>query len=274
MSERLRVAAVQLNCQEDVKDNLETCRRLISEAAGRGAELVVLPENFAYLGPEPGKRALSERLGDASAPIQRLLGEAARAHGVTLVGGGMPEASGDPDRPYNTCAVFGPSGDLIATYRKLHLFDVELPDGTKLTESEATCAGVEPQVTTIGGFSIGLSICYDLRFPELYRALVDRGAEVLLVPAAFTLQTGKDHWHVLLRARAIESQCWVVAAAQWGAHTRGRASYGHSLIADPWGNIVAECSDRVGIIVADIDREYMSSVRARVPSLRHRKLRS
>jgi predicted amidohydrolase len=141
-----------------------------------------------------------------------------------------------------------------------------------LAESDAALPGATPTVVEVRGVRCGLSICYDLRFPELYRALVDRGAEVLLVPAAFTLHTGKDHWHVLLRARAIESQCWVVAAAQWGKHPGARISYGHSLVCDPWGTIVAECSDRVGLVVHDLDREQLVEVRQRLPSLAHRRL--
>jgi deaminated glutathione amidase len=272
MADRLRTAALQLNCQDDVTENLATCARLVGAAAERGAQLVVLPENFAYLGPEPGKRELAERIGDRDAPIQRALGEMARSSGAHLVAGGFPERSSDPKRPHNTCAVIAPDGRLVASYRKIHLFDVELPDGAVLKESEATLGGSEPVVAEVDGFKLGLSVCYDLRFPELYRALVDRGAEVLLVPAAFTLQTGKDHWHVLLRARAIEAQCWVVAAAQWGKHPKGRASYGHALVADPWGTVVAECSDRVGLCVADIERSDLARVRHMLPSLEHRRL--
>jgi predicted amidohydrolase len=152
------------------------------------------------------------------------------------------------------------------------LFDVDLPDGTELRESSHTSSGAEPVVVEVAGFKVGLSICYDLRFPELYRALVSRGAEVLVVPAAFTLLTGKDHWHVLLRARAIEAQSWVIAAAQWGTHPKGRTTYGHSLVIDPWGCVVAECSDRVGLVVADLDRGYLELVRKRLPSLCHRRL--
>lgn len=268
----LRAAAVQMNCQDGVADNLARARALVKRAAGLGATMVVLPENFAYLGPEVDKRALAEPLGDFSAPIQRALRDMAIESRVHLVAGGFPEKSDDERRPYNTCALFGPAGDILASYRKLHMFDVQLSDGTVLSESEATQSGDQLVVADVGGTPVGLSICYDLRFPELYRGLVDRGAEVLLVPAAFTLQTGKDHWHVLLRARAIESQCWVVAAGQWGKHPKGRASYGHTLIADPWGVVVAECSDGEGVAVADLDRALLRRVRESVPSLRHRKL--
>jgi predicted amidohydrolase len=268
----LRLAAVQLSSQDDVGDNLEHCARQVRAAAARGAELVVLPENFAYLGPEPGKCEHAERVGDFDAPIQSTLSGLARDCGVVLVAGGFPERSEDPARPYNTSAVFAKDGTLLGSYRKIHLFDVDLPDGTKLSESVATTAGTEPVVLDVLGFRLGLSICYDLRFPELYRALADRGADLISVPSAFTLQTGKDHWHVLLRARAIEAQAYVVAAAQWGRHPKNRASYGHALIADPWGTIVAECSDGVGIAVAEIDLAYVERVRRALPSLAHRRL--
>jgi deaminated glutathione amidase len=268
----VRAAAVQLSSQADVGANLQRCGQLVAEAAGLGAEVILLPENFAYLGPEAGKRAVAERLGDPQAPIQRAVAEMARAHQVILVAGGFPEASGDPARPYNCCAVYSEAGQLLGSYRKIHLFDVELPDGTQIRESASNTAGDQPVIVTCAGYGFGLSICYDLRFPELYRALVDRGAEVLLVPSAFTLQTGRDHWHVLLRARAIEAQCWVVAANQWGAHLDGRASYGHSLIVDPWGTVVAQCSDRVGVVMAELDRTTLRRVRDHLPSLRHRRL--
>lgn len=271
-NEFLRVAAAQLSSQESLDANLAACRAQLAAAKAHGAELVLLPENFAYMGPEEGKRAIVERLGDSAAPIQRFLADAARAHGVSIIAGGFPEQSDDPLRPYNTCAVFDVHGDLVASYRKIHLFDVELADGTTLQESAGASAGDEPVVVSIGGFNVGLSICYDIRFPELYRALVDRGAELLVVPAAFTVHTGKDHWHVLLRARAIEAQCFVLAAAQWGKHPLGRTTYGHSMAVDPWGTIVGEASDRVGIVVADLLREDLRRVRASLPSLRHRRL--
>lgn len=267
----LRVAAVQLSSQEDVSDNLARCRSAIRSAAERGAKLVLLPENFAFMGPEPEKRSIAEELGK-SGPIESMLRESSAAHGVTVIAGGFPEASGDRDRPFNTCAVFGEDGKLVARYRKIHLFDVSLPDGTELCESKATLAGREPLVVPVGGVGVGLSICYDLRFPELYRKLVDLGAELIVVPAAFTLTTGKDHWHVLLRARAIEAQCWVMAAAQWGKHPKGRLTYGHSLVADPWGIVVSECSDGEGLALADIDRSSVARVRQSLPSLAHRVL--
>jgi predicted amidohydrolase len=203
-----------------------------------------------------------------------LLSSLAKAHAVTIVGGGMPELNPDTDVPFNTAVVFDERGVLIASYRKIHLFDVDLADGTVLKESACTAPGSEPVVVSVGGFGVGLSICYDVRFPELYRRLVDAGAELLLVPAAFTLHTGKDHWHVLLRARAIEAQCYVAAAAQWGKHPLGRTTYGHSLIADPWGTVVAECSDGMGCALARVEGNKLEDLRASLPSLKHRILKS
>jgi len=181
-------------------------------------------------------------------------------------------ATADDARPHNTLLAVGPDGETLATYRKIHLFDVELGSGGSYSESAATTPGTSVVVVEVGGFKLGLSICYDLRFPELYRALSEQGAEVLLVPAAFTLHTGKDHWHVLLRARAIEAQAFVVAAAQYGAHPGARQTYGHSLVVDPWGTVIAEASDGVGIVSATLERERLDAVRRSLPSLTHRKL--
>jgi deaminated glutathione amidase len=268
--DELSVAALQLNSQADVTANLEACRRLVGRAARRGAELVLLPENFAFFGPEAGKRSVAESL--AEGPITKALAEIAREFHVCVVGGGFPEQSCDPQRPHNSLLVVGADGSQLATYRKIHLFDVELGGGGSYAESAATSAGSAPIVVEVGGFKLGLSICYDLRFPELYRALSEQGAEVLLVPAAFTLHTGKDHWHVLLRARAIEAQAFVVAAAQYGAHPGGRNTYGHSLVADPWGTVIAEASDGEGLVSATLERSRLEAVRRSLPSLTHRKL--
>ncbi|HEX3773109.1 MAG TPA: carbon-nitrogen hydrolase family protein [Polyangiaceae bacterium] len=270
--EALRVAAVQLQSQDDVEQNLGTCRKLVAEAAECGAKLVVLPENFAYFGADDTKHRIAEQLGDRAGKIQSALAEMAERAGVFLVAGGFPEASSERARPFNSALVFGPSGELLTAYRKIHLFDVALQDGTNLSESAGTTPGSELVTFEIGRFRVGLSICYDLRFPELYRKLVERGANVLLVPAAFTLHTGKDHWHALLRARAIESQSFVIAAAQWGKHPRGRTTYGHSLVVDPWGTIIAEASDQIGVVSATLDLTYLEQVRAAVPCLNHRRI--
>jgi predicted amidohydrolase len=266
----LSVAAVQMNSQAEVAHNLDQARALCRKAKSRGAELVVLPENFAFFGAEADKRGIAEALGDGT--ISRALAEMARENGVFVVGGGFPEQSSDVERPHNTLLIVGPDGAEVAVYRKIHLFDVELGTGGSYSESAATTAGSAVTVVEVGGFKVGLSICYDLRFPELYRALAEQGAELLLVPAAFTLHTGKDHWHVLLRARAIESQAFVVAAGQHGSHPGGRQTYGHSLVVDPWGTVVAEASDGVGVTCATLERGRLEAVRRSLPALRHRKL--
>jgi predicted amidohydrolase len=273
-TETLRVAAVQLQSQAEVANNLDECRRLVKAARGDGAKLVVLPENFAYFGCEQNKRAVAERFADPNGPIQSALSEMARSAEVFLVAGGFPEASADAARPYNTALVFGPDGASLSSYRKIHLFDVALQDGTNLSESSGTTGGAVDALGCfdIGGFRVGLSICYDLRFPELYRALVAQGANVLLVPAAFTLHTGRDHWHPLLRARAIESQSYVVAAGQWGKHPEGRTTYGHSMVVDPWGTVIAEASDQVAFVGATLDLDYLKRVRAAIPCLSNRRL--
>lgn len=268
---RVVVGAVQLTSGNDLDANLRRATELVERARARGAELVVLPENFAFMGGEQEKLRIAEEL-DGSGPIVRTLRDAARASAVWIVAGGMPERAPDPTRPYNACVAFDPEGQLRAVYRKIHLFDVEVGDGQTYRESAATSAGDEPVLLEALGQRIGLSVCYDLRFPELYRRLSALGAELLVVPAAFTLMTGKDHWQVLLRARAIENQSWLVAAAQWGEHPGGRRTFGKSCIIDPWGEIVAQASEGEGVVVAEIDPAMTERVRASLPALRHRRL--
>ena len=269
----LRVGAVQMCSSDDLATNLATTRRLVGEAAARGAQLVVLPECFSFLGRHEGDklRIAETYASDARGPILSTVRELATLHGVWIVGGGTPERiEADPARTYNTAIVVDPVGALVARYRKIHLFDVDIPGGATLRESDATAAGDELVVVAIGGAPVGLSICYDLRFPELYRCLVkDRGAQVLLVPAAFTAHTGAAHWHLLLRARAVEDQSWVVAAAQWGQHNEKRASYGHALVCDPWGTLVGERPDGDGVVVATLDSATVDKRRTQLPSLRH-----
>lgn len=268
----MHVAVIQLSSQDDVASNLERACALVTEAARAGAKLVALPENFAFMGEEQGKRDIAESIDGTGGPITHALTNAARHSGVWIVAGGMPEASGDPARPYNTSLLVAPDGRVAARYRKIHLFDVDLPDGTRLIESGATCAGSEPVVSSVGGATVGMTICYDLRFPELYRRLVDEGARVITVPAAFTLTTGKDHWHVLLRARAIENQVFILAPAQHGRHPRGRATYGKSLIVDPWGDVLAQCGEGEGFASARLDFGAQDRVRASLPCLAHRRM--
>jgi predicted amidohydrolase len=270
---QLTTAAVQMTATADLAANLAVCRARVAEAAAAGARLVVLPECFAFLGRAEGdKLAVAEVLDPAKpGPILATLTELATRHGVWLIGGGLPETvPGDARRTYNTAAVIAPDGRIAARYRKVHLFDVDIPGGAVLRESDGTCAGTERVVVDIDGARVGMSICYDLRFPELYRALVkDDGAEVLVVPAAFTAHTGRAHWHLLLRARAIEDQAWVVAAAQWGRHNEKRESFGHSLIVDPWGTVVAERPEGDGVVIAQLDGETVAKTRRQMPCLEH-----
>jgi predicted amidohydrolase len=267
-----RFGLVQTTATDDLEANLVATERAVGEAVSRGAEVVSVPEGFAWLGNATGRLAVAEPL-DAAAPgpiLERCLA-LARRHRVDLLLGGFPEAC-DDTRTWNTALHVGPDGTLRARYRKLHLFDVDLPDGTRLEESASTAAGDLAVTTELPCGTTGLTICYDLRFPALYQRLVDGGARVLTVPSAFTATTGRDHWEVLLRARAIETQCWVLAAAQVGPHGGGRVSFGHSLAVDPWGRVVLDLGDEgpaVGVV--EVDPAVADEVRARLPSLRHRR---
>lgn len=269
-SEQIMVAAVQLSTQADVGQNLAVARSRVLEAAGQGAKLVVLPEDLACMGAEERKREIAEELAPGSMVFDQLSAMAADA-GVWLIAGGIPERSADARRPYNACAVFGPDGLLVGRYRKIHLFDADLAGGDRLMESRGCQAGDSPCCVDVGGICVGLSICYDLRFPELYRRLVDMGAMVVVVPAAFTVVTGKDHWEVLLRARAIENQVYVVAAGQYGVHPY-RSTFGRSMVVDPWGLVVSQCSDGVGVCYHRLDMARVREVRRQMPVLRHRRL--
>jgi predicted amidohydrolase len=275
MSEPPIVAAVvQLSSQDDVAENLRRAEFWIGEASGAGAHLVTLPENFAFMGEEDQKRQIAESLLPPHGTIVRRMAECARKTGAFIVAGGMPEKSSDPARPFNTSVLFAPTGEVIARYRKIHLFDVDLPDGTRLEESRAASAGSSDDLVVVraNGVPLGMTICYDVRFPELYRALETRGARVITVPAAFTVSTGKDHWHVLLRARAIENQVFVLAPAQTGKHPKGRLTYGKSLIVDPWGDVLAQVGEGEGFALARLDLGYQDKVRQGLPCLRHKRL--
>ena len=270
-SGRTTVGVIQMTSTPDVDANMSTVARLVRDAADRGAEMVVVPECFAYLGPEEAKLDVAESL-EAGGPLLERCRSAAREAGVDVVYGGFWEKSDRPNKVHNACLYMRADGAIAAAYRKIHLFDVDLSDGTKVLESETVEAGAETVVAEAPFGLLGLSVCYDLRFPELYRRLVDAGAIALAIPAAFTSTTGKDHWHVLLRARAIEQQSYVLAAAQTGHHFGKRRSYGHALIADPWGTVLAECGEGEGVAVADVDPAYVKKVRRSLPSLAHRKL--
>ncbi len=267
MPDRIRVACIQLTSRADKAENLERAERLVARAAAGGADFVVLPEKWNAIGDLEALHAAAEPLGGGDSVAA--MSEWARRNGITLVGGSITERREGHEKLSNTSLVFGPDGDLIATYRKIHLFDVEV-GGHIYRESEGEEPGEEPVVAHAESWRIGLSVCYDVRFPELYRILALEGAELFTVPAHFTLHTGKDHWHVLLRARAIENQCYVAAAAQVGETMAGKPSYGRSLIADPWGIVLAQAPDEETVIFAEIDRARLQDVRRRLPSLASR----
>jgi deaminated glutathione amidase len=286
---RVRAAVLQMTTTEDVAANVATALCLVDEAAARGARLLVLPEKFHYLGAVEGVARAREPL---DGPLLARLAEAAARHDVYLVAGSIWEAVPGDERTYNTTVLVGPDGNRLAAYRKLHMFDVDV-GGRSYRESDTCAPGDEVVAVTVpsdwaaggapgyaaagaagsvaaGRVTIGLTVCYDLRFPELYRALADMGALIVTVPAAFTMTTGRDHWHALLRARAIENQVYMVAANQSGFHGPGLESYGRSIIVDPWGVVLAQAPDGVGVAVADLDMTRLELVRASLPALRNR----
>jgi predicted amidohydrolase len=260
-------AAIQMKSTPDLDYNLQQAEERIEYAVRLGAELIGLPENFSFLGPDEQRVAEAEQISIRSA---RFLTEMALRFEVTLLGGGFPVPTGD-GRVLNTATLVDSTGQEIARYEKMHLFDVDLPDGNYYRESATVKAGAEPPpvIADEDLGNLGLSICYDLRFPELYRHLSRQGAVVLLVPAAFTAYTGKDHWKVLLRARAIENTCYVLAPAQTGLHFGRRHSHGHAMIVDPWGVVISDAGDLPGVALALIEPERLAQVRSQLPSLKH-----
>jgi predicted amidohydrolase len=267
MADRLRVACVQLNAAQSKADNIERAERLVAEAAATGADLVLMPEKWTGIGPPDLIRSVAESLDDGEA-TSAMRSWAAR-HGITLIGGSIVERREGHEKLSNTSIVIDPVGEIVAVYRKIHMFDVEV-GGHVYRESETEDPGDRPMTTEVDGWKVGLSICYDLRYPELYRLLAVEGCEALTVPAAFTLFTGKDHWEVLLRARAIENQCYVIAANQWGSFADGKAAYGRSSIIDPWGIGLAQAPDEDCVISAELDRGRVEDIRRRLPSLANR----
>ncbi len=267
VTDLLRVACVQMTSGPDKAANLETAERLVARAAATGADLVALPEKWNAIGT-------TEQLHAAAEPLEggesvEAMADWARRHGITLVGGSISEQREGREKLSNTSLAFGPDGELLGLYRKIHLFDVEV-GGVVYRESEAEEPGAEPVVVRGEGWPVGLTVCYDVRFPELYRILALEGAELVTVPAHFTTPTGKDHWHVLLRARAIENQYFVAAPAQVGETLPGKPAYGRSLIVDPWGIVLAQAPDEETVITAELDRALLRSVREKLPSLKNR----
>ncbi|PPE75956.1 apolipoprotein acyltransferase [Solimonas fluminis] len=267
------IAAIQMNSSDRVLDNLYVAEQMLREAARRGAWLAVLPENFAFMGArERDKLAHAEPPGQG--PIQEFLATISRELRLWVVAGTIPQAApGDPDRVLAANPVYGADGSLAARYDKIHLFDVEVPGGESYRESNSIRPG-EPNAVVAGTAvgKVGLSVCYDLRFPELYRRLAAEGAEILCVPSAFTARTGEAHWETLLRARAIENQCYVVASNQWGEHAGGRRTWGHSMIVGPWGEVLACQDDGAGVVLARPDRAAQAKLRQDFPVLSHRRL--
>ncbi len=266
-------AVVQMGATSDEQANWETARHWIETAADRGAQFVSTPENTNYLGPHRKKVELAEPTSGATC---RRFAALARDRRIHLLLGSYNELAPEEEgsRCYNTSVLFDPRGQIAATYRKIHLFDVDVSDAVRFLESKTAVSGADPVTVDTSLGRLGLTICYDLRFPELYLRLAADGAEILTVPSAFTLMTGKDHWYPLLRARAIETQCYVLAAAQTGRHDdRGlRHSYGHSVIIDPWGHVLADAGDAPGVAIAEIDRRRVASVRRSMPVAAHRRL--
>lgn len=263
----LTVGVVQLNTQEDVQANIAEALSGIDRAVKMGARFVSLPETWTYLGRSKGETAAAEVI---PGELAQVLADKAREHSIWLHAGSMLEKVADHDKLYNTTLVFSPTGDICARYRKIHLFDADLAGHAAYRESDTTEPGDEIVTFEMDGVRVGLAICYDLRFPELFRLLALRGCEILMVPAAFTMSSGRDHWEPLLRARAIENQAFVVAAAQVGQHPPERMCYGRSLVIDPWGVVVAQASDAPMVITAELDLDQPKRVREQVPSLRNR----
>ncbi len=263
------VGVVQMTSTPDRDRNLDTALRLLNEAADLGATLVGLPENFSFMGREEDRIAGAEPI---DGPTISAVRDAARRRSIHVIAGSIPERIPIPGKTGNTCVLVAPDGEIAGVYRKIHLFDVEIPDGARYAESKTVEPGHEVVCVPTPLGNLGLTVCYDLRFPELYRRLATLGAEILSIPSAFTLFTGKDHWEVLLRARAIENLAYVLAPAQVGRHSPTRVTFGNAMIVDPWGVVLARCPDTEGVCVAPVRRDRLAQVRRELPSLQHRKL--
>ncbi len=263
-----RVGLVQMVSTPSVPENLSSAAKLVAEAAGQGAKLVVLPEYFCILGMRDTDK-VAAREEDGAGPIQDFLAEAAKRHGVWLVGGSVPLSCPDAGKVRNSCLVYDSKGRRVARYDKIHLFGLEL-GAERFDEARTIAAGTEPCALESPFGRIALSVCYDVRFPELYRALAPM--DIILVPSAFTATTGRAHWETLLRARAIENLAWVLAPAQGGTHANGRQTHGHSMVVDPWGKVVAERAAGAGVVMADIDPTFQAKMRRGLPALAHRVL--
>ncbi len=268
----MRLAAVQMNSGADVTANLEQAGRLLHSAAKDGAKLAVLPENFALMSENRAQRlSIAER--DGEGPVQNEISRLARELGLWIIAGTLPVQSDDPQRPTATCFVYDDSGCRVGRYDKIHLFDVRVPDREEsYAESAYTAAGSEPLTVATPWGRLGVAVCYDLRFPEQFRQMAAAGMDLLALPAAFTVTTGRAHWEIFLRARAAENLCYLVAAAQVGRHPAGRETWGHSMIVDPWGCILADAGHGVGTVAATYDLNVLHKLRKEFPVLEHRRL--
>lgn len=262
---KITIGMAQLNSGDSPENNLGAALRAINELADRGAELIVLPEHADFIGPDNRKKEQAQSI-ENSGYLDKIRAQAADLKCYIHVGSFLEK---EGDSVYNCAVVFGPDGGMRARYRKLHLFDVEIPGGKKYLESAVISPGLETVHFSIDEFNFGLATCYDLRFPELFRRLVLNGANVILLPAAFTMQTGRDHWEVLLRARAIENLCWVVGVGQWGEAPPNHLCFGRSMVVDPWGLVTAQAPDGVTNVTADIELQSVKDVRTRFPALDH-----
>jgi deaminated glutathione amidase len=266
----MKIAALQMVSTPDVARNLEAAARLIAQAAAAGAQLVALPEYFCLMGRrDDDKLGIAEAPGDG--PIQRFLSAQARQHGLWIVGGTLPLRTASAQRVTNSNLVFAPDGSLAARYDKMHLFAFD-NGRERYDEGRVLEAGSQPVAVQAGPLRVGLSVCYDLRFPELYRALMQPPCDLLCVPSAFTYTTGQAHWELLLRARAVENQCVVLAPAQGGTHENGRRTWGHSMIVDPWGEVLAQQAEGEGVVLASVDVQHLAAVRTQLPALCHRRV--
>ncbi|MDQ2684019.1 MAG: carbon-nitrogen hydrolase family protein [Chloroflexota bacterium] len=265
--QHLAIAAIQFNPRDDKIANIDKALALVDQAASSGARIVMLPGVWTYMG-DPDRTL--ENAEPIPGDLTQRLAERARRHGIYLHAGTFTELVEGDERVRNTALVFNPDGEIIATYRKIHMFDISLDGGNTYQESATVAPGDEIVTFDFEGVTIGLATCYDLRFPELFRILALRGAEVILLPAAFTQVTGKDHWEVLIRARAIENQVYMVAANQFGQNLPGRWCYGRSMIVDPWGTVLATAPDVESVITAVVDRNHLASIRRQIPSLANR----
>lgn len=267
-----QVAAVQMVSGPEVAANLADAKRLIEHAAESGARLVVLPENFALM-PRAEADRWQAAENDGDGPIQEFIAATARVHGIWLVAGTIPLRASAGKRVRAACLVYDDGGKRVGRYDKMHLFDVQLDHGERYHESAWFEAGDTPVVVPTPFGRLGLAVCYDLRFPELFRRLLDDGAELFALPSAFTVRTGRDHWEVLVRARAVENLAYVIAPGQGGRHANGRETYGDSMIVSPWGDILERRAHGPGIVLADCDLERLRAIRTQLPSIQHRRIR-